>query len=160
MRRDKGQYNAEEPVFWASGAALFIRSSAFHACKGFDEYFFAHQEEIDLCWRLQLAGYKIYSCPQAIIYHVGGGTLQRGNSKKTYLNFRNNHVMLYKNLPASQKWWKIPFRIFLDIISACKGLLAGDAGYFLAILRAHVAFLHGLSCIVIKVISQKPQPVY
>jgi len=137
---DKGQYNSEEPIFWASGAALFIRSSAFHACNGFDEYFFAHQEEIDLCWRLQLAGHKIYSCPRSIIYHVGGGTLPKGNSRKTFLNFRNNQVMLYKNLPVSQKWWKIPFRIFLDIISAFKGLLTGDTRYFLAILKAHLAF--------------------
>ena len=136
---DKGQYNREEPVFWASGAALFIRSSAFHECNGFDEYFFAHQEEIDLCWRLQLAGYKIFSCPQSIVYHVGGGTLPKGNSRKTYLNFRNNHIMLYKNLPASQKLWKIPFRVSLDIISALKGLFTGDAGYFFAIFRAHLA---------------------
>jgi hypothetical protein len=138
---DNGQYDQEEPVFWASGAALFVRASAFHGCSGFDEYFFAHMEEIDLCWRLQLTGYKIYSCPQSKVYHVGGGTLPKGNSKKTYLNFRNNQIMLYKNLPASQKLWKIPFRILLDIISACKGLLGGDGGYFLAILRAHLAFI-------------------
>lgn len=137
---DKGQYNGTAQVFWASGAALFVRSSAFHACNGFDEYFFAHQEEIDLCWRLQLAGYTIYCCSDATVYHVGGGTLPKGNSGKTFLNFRNNHIMLYKNLPLSQKWWKTIYRILLDIISASKGLLTGDAGYFLAILRAHVAF--------------------
>jgi len=137
---DKGQYNDTAQVFWASGAALFIRASVFHACNGFDEYFFAHQEEIDLCWRLQLAGYKIYSCPSATVYHVGGGTLPKGNSKKTFLNFRNNHIMLYKNLSSSQKGWKTIYRILLDIVSATKGLLTGDAGYFLAILRAHIAF--------------------
>ena len=137
---DKGQYEKQEAIFWASGAALFVRATSFHECNGFDEYFFAHQEEIDLCWRLQLAGYTIFSCPQSVVYHVGGGTLPKGNSTKTFLNFRNNHVMLYKNLPASQKWWKIPFRIFLDIISAFKGLLSGDAGYFSAIFRSHVAF--------------------
>ena len=71
--------------------------------KGFDEYFFAHQEEIDLCWRMQLAGYKIYSCPSSVVYHVGGGTLAQGNSQKTYLNFRNNKIMLSKNLPFPQK---------------------------------------------------------
>lgn len=138
---DKGQYDQQEAIFWASGAALFIRASAFRECNGFDEYFFAHQEEIDLCWRVQLAGYKIFSCPQAVVYHVGGGTLPKGNSRKTFLNFRNNHITLYKNLPVSQKWWKIPFRIFLDIVSAFKGLLSGDSGYFLAILRSHFAFL-------------------
>ena len=138
---DRGQYNSTERVFWVTGAAMVIRSEVFHEMKGFDEYFFAHQEEIDLCWRLQLAGYKLYACPSSVVYHVGGGTLPRGNSLKTYLNFRNNQIMLYKNLPWSQKWWKIPFRIFLDSVSAWKGLLTGDGGYFLAILRAHVSFL-------------------
>jgi len=137
---DNGQYDTTEPVFWTSGAAMLIRSSVFNEMKGFDEYFFAHQEEIDLCWRIQLAGYKLYSCPQSVVYHIGGGTLPRGNTLKTYLNFRNNQIMLYKNLPWSQKWWKIPFRQLLDSISAWKGLLTGDGGYFIAILRAHAAF--------------------
>lgn len=138
---DKGQYDQQEPIFWASGASLFIRSSVFHEMKGFDEYFFAHQEEIDLCWRMQLAGHLIYSCPSSIIYHVGGGTLPRGNSLKTYLNFRNNKIMMSKNLPLSKKLWVVPVRNLLDGISAWKGLLTGDAGYFVAILRAHIAFL-------------------
>jgi GT2 family glycosyltransferase len=90
---------------------------------------------------MQLAGYRLYACPPSVVYHVGGGTLPRGNTLKTYLNFRNNQIMLYKNLPWSQKWWKIPFRIFLDSVSAWKGLLVGDGGYFLAILRAHLSFL-------------------
>jgi GT2 family glycosyltransferase len=139
--KDYGQYDDISLIFWVSGAAMFIRSSVFHEVKGFDEYFFAHQEEIDLCWRIQLAGYKLSSCPQSVVYHVGGGTLPRGNTKKTYLNFRNNQIMLAKNLPWSQKWWKIPFRIFLDAVSATKGLLKGDAGYFLAIFRAHLGFV-------------------
>ena len=109
--------------------------------KGFDEYFFAHQEEIDLCWRIQLAGYKIFSCPSSVIYHVGGGTLPRGNSLKTYLNFRNNHIMLSKNLPLARRLWVMPVRNFLDAVSAWKGLLSGDGGYFIAILRAHAAFV-------------------
>ena len=138
---DRGQYDQSEPVFWASGAALFIRSSVFHEMKGFDEYFFAHQEEIDLCWRVQLAGYRIYSCPSSVVYHVGGGTLPRGNSMKTYLNFRNNLIMLSKNLPVRKKLWVMPVRNLLDAISAWKGLLSGDGGYFIAILRAHAAFL-------------------
>ena len=139
--KDHGQYDQEEPIFWASGASMFVRSTVFHEMGGFDEYFFAHQEEIDLCWRIQLAGYKIFSCPASVVYHVGGGTLPRGNTKKTYLNFRNNLIMLYKNLALPEKVWKIPFRIFLDAVSAWKGLLIGDGGYFLAILRAHMAFL-------------------
>lgn len=138
---DHGQYNKTEQIFWTSGAAMIIRSSVFREMKGFDEYFFAHQEEIDLCWRIQLAGYKLFSCPASVVYHVGGGTLPRGNTLKTYLNFRNNLIMLFKNLLWFQKIWIIPFRIFLDALSAWKGLLKGDGGYFLAILRAHLSFV-------------------
>ncbi|HYM95137.1 MAG TPA: glycosyltransferase family 2 protein [Chitinophagaceae bacterium] len=138
---DTTQYDQTEPVFWASGAALFIRAGVFHEMKGFDEYFFAHQEEIDLCWRIQLAGYKIYSCPSSVVFHVGGGTLPKGNSLKTYLNFRNNRIMMSKNLPFAKKIWVMPVRSMLDYISAWKGLLSGDGGYFIAIVRAHIAFL-------------------
>jgi GT2 family glycosyltransferase len=138
---DKGQYDQQEEIFWASGAALFIRAGVFHEMKGFDEYFFAHQEEIDLCWRIKLAGYRIYSCPAAIVYHVGGGTLPKGNSRKTYLNFRNNKIMMSKNLPLSQKITVIPMRNLLDAVSAWKGLLTGDGGYFIAIIRANLAFM-------------------
>jgi GT2 family glycosyltransferase len=141
---DKGQYNETREVFWASGAALVIRSEVFHKMNGFDEYFFAHQEEIDLCWRMQLAGYKIFCCPQSVVYHVGGGTLPRGNSRKTFLNFRNNQIMLGKNLPWSEKWWKIPYRMMLDDISALKGLFSGDGGYFIAIIKAHLGFFYWL----------------
>lgn len=139
---DKGQYNTTEKIFWATGAAMVIKSNVFHQMKGFDEYFFAHQEEIDLCWRIQLAGFSVFSCPQAVVYHVGGGTLPRGASKKTYLNFRNNQIMLAKNLPWSEKWWKIPYRLALDQVSALKGLLSGDGGYFLSIIEAHFAFIY------------------
>jgi GT2 family glycosyltransferase len=140
FEEDHGQYDASEPIFWASGAALFIRSSVFHEVKGFDEYFFAHQEEIDLCWRIQLAGYKIYSCPASVVYHVGGGTLPKGNSLKVYLNFRNNMIMLSKNLPSRKAFFIIWFRIALNKISAMKGLLSGDFGYFKSIIRAHFGF--------------------
>jgi hypothetical protein len=138
---DNGQYDSVERVFWVTGAAMVIKADVFHEMEGFDEYFFAHQEEIDLCWRMQLSGYKLYACPDSAVYHVGGGTLPKGNSLKTYLNFRNNHIMLYKNLPWHRKWWLIPFRWLLDIVSALKGLLRGDGGYFLAIARAHAAFI-------------------
>lgn len=141
---DRGQYDTTEEVFWATGAALVIKSRVFSQVKGFDEYFFAHQEEIDLCWRMQLAGYKIFCCPSSVIYHVGGGTLPRGASKKTYLNFRNNQIMLAKNLPWSEKWWKVPYRLALDQVSALKGLLSGDGGYFISIIEAHCAFLYWL----------------
>lgn len=137
---DKGQYDKTEEVFWASGAAMLIKTKLYHQLQGFDEYFFAHQEEIDLCWRIHLAGYKIYCCPRSIVYHVGGGTLPKGNSRKTFLNFRNNQILLAKNLPLSEKWWKIPFRLILDQVSALKGLLSGEVGYFIAIFKAHLAF--------------------
>lgn len=139
--RDQGQYDSEEPIFWASGAALFIRATVFHEVGGFDEYFFAHQEEIDLCWRIQLAGYWVYACPAAVVYHVGGGTLPKGNSRKTYLNFRNNHIMLSKNLPWTSKLWVVPVREALDAVSALKGLISGDGGYFVAIVRARFGFI-------------------
>ncbi len=138
--QDQGQYDAPEPIFWASGAALFIRSEVFRSSGGFDPYFFAHQEEIDLCWRVQRMGYLIYACPASTVKHLGGGTLPRGNSLKTYLNFRNNHIMLFKNLTLFRKAWVIPVRLGLDAVSAWKGLLSGDVGYFMAILRAHVGF--------------------
>jgi GT2 family glycosyltransferase len=155
---DQGQYNEMQQVFWASGAALLIRQEAFQAVGGFDEWFFAHQEEIDLCWRLQLRGYKLFCCPEAVVYHVGGGTLPRGNSRKTFLNFRNNLAMLAKNLHPGEAWWKIPFRLLLDFISACKGLLSGDAGYFIAILKAHGAFYRWLGSSRKKV-SKNRQPL-
>ena len=138
---DNGQYDRAEPIFWASGAALFIRSEVFHAAGGFDPYFFAHQEEIDLCWRIQRMGYLIYACPASSVKHLGGGTLPRVNSRKTFLNFRNNHIMLFKNLRPLRKLWVIPVRFALDAASAWKGLLGGDAGYFMAIVKAHLAFL-------------------
>lgn len=141
FEKDKGQYDQTEPIFWASGAALFIRSKTFHEMEGFDDYFFAHQEEIDLCWRMQLAGYRIYSCPLSVVHHIGGGTLHKSNSLKTFLNFRNNRIMLSKNLPFTRKLWVMPVRSFFDGLSAWKGLLTGDPGYFVAIIRAHIAFL-------------------
>ncbi len=137
---DKGQYDDAQQCFWASGAALFVRAATYHEMGGLDDYFFAHQEEIDLCWRMQLAGYKIFVQPASVVYHVGGGTLPKGNSKKTYLNFRNNLIMQAKNLPFSNAFWKIPFRIGLDAIAAWQHLLQGDAGYFMAILKAHLHF--------------------
>lgn len=155
---DTGQYESIQKVFWASGAALFIRSNVFHQLGGFDEFFFAHQEEIDLCWRAQLAGYEIYCCPQSVVYHVGGGTLPKGNSRKTFLNFRNNHIMLAKNLPLAEKWWKIPFRLLLDQAAAWKGLLGGDNGYFIAINRAHFAYYRWLITGK-KDTSAKPKPL-
>lgn len=141
--KDEGQYDEVIPIFWASGAAMFVKAGIYHELGGLDASFFAHQEEIDLCWRMQLAGYHIMACPQSVVYHVGAGTLPRGG-RKVYLNFRNNLVMLCKNLPRQEKAWKIPVRIGLDAISAWKGLLTGDADFFKAIFWAHMAFLKRL----------------
>jgi GT2 family glycosyltransferase len=138
---DNGQYDTKQPCFWASGAAMFVRAAVYHEMRGLDEYFFAHQEEIDLCWRMQLAGYKIYVQPQSVVYHVGGGTLPKSNNRKTFLNFRNNMIMLAKNLPVGMATWKIPFRMVLDAASAWRGLLSGDAGYFMAVVKAHWHFV-------------------
>jgi GT2 family glycosyltransferase len=139
--KDEGQYDEAEPVFWASGAALFIRKEVYHELKGFDEYFFAHQEEIDLCWRAQLAGHQVYVCPGSRVYHVGGGTLPKGNARKVFLNFRNNLVMMSKNMPVMDAWWKLFCRIWLDALSAWKSLFEGQLTYFIAVIKAHFAFI-------------------
>lgn len=141
VEEDNGQYNEAQPCFWASGAAMFVKADLFHSVGGFDEYFFAHQEEIDFCWRMQLAGYKVYVQPASVIYHVGGGTLPKGNNLKVFLNFRNNLIMMAKNFTWQEIVWKIPFRMFLDNVAAAKGLLAGNFGYFLAIEKAHLHFI-------------------
>ena len=139
--KDEGQYQDTTPVFWASGAALAIRAKLYHEMGGLDGYFFAHQEEIDLCWRLQLSGYAIFVCPASVVYHLGGGTLPKGNERKVFLNFRNNLIMLAKNLPFWKALLTIPVRILLDIISGWKSLLSGEVVYFGAIMEAHAAFL-------------------
>ena len=138
---DNAQYDNARQCFWASGAAMFVRASVYDELGGLDEYFFAHQEEIDFCWRAQLSGYKIFVQPASVVYHVGGGTLPKGNSKKTYLNYRNNMIMLYKNMPWYNAVWKIPVRLVLNSMAACKSLFSGDAGYFLAIAKAHRHFI-------------------
>jgi GT2 family glycosyltransferase len=142
--KDTGQYNDTMPIFWASGAALFVRAELFYKAGGMDTYFFAHMEEIDFCWRLQLLGYSIYVCPASEVYHVGGGTLPKGNERKVFLNFRNNMIMLAKNLPKRQSFWKIPLRVLLDFVSAFKSLFDGQFVYFLAVGEAHLAFLKWL----------------
>lgn len=138
--KDNHQYNSTQKIFWATGAAMFVRSNVFHETGGFDEFFFAHMEEIDLCWRMQLSGHSIYAVPISVVYHVGGGTLPKG-SRKTFLNFRNNLIMLSKNLPFAEKTWKLPLRLVLDMVSAFKSLLKGDVVMFKAIISAHFAFI-------------------
>ncbi len=144
LEEDTGQYDDVEPCFWASGAALFVKAAAYRQLGGLDEYFFAHQEEIDFCWRLQLAGYKVYVNPNSVVYHIGGGTLPKENNLKVFLNFRNNLIMLAKNFTFSKAVLKLPVRMLLDAVAAWKGLLSGSGGYFIAIFRAHLHFLNWL----------------
>ena len=141
IEKDHHQYDQENEIFWASGAAMIIRKKLFFDVGGFDPFFFAHQEEIDLCWRLQLAGYKIMSCPSSVVYHVGGGTLKKENPQKTYLNFRNNLIMLFKNKTGLEKWHTLKMRFLLDAISAWKNLLRANPSFFTAIAKAHVDFI-------------------
>jgi GT2 family glycosyltransferase len=140
LEEDNGQYDSIQRIFWATGACLFIRSKIFHEQHGFDEDFFAHMEEIDLCWRIQQAGKEIYVVPESQIFHVGGGTLAKSNPRKTYYNFRNNLFMLLKNLPGSQLIWLLPVRLFLDGLAALKFLIDGDYKDTLAVLKSHFSF--------------------
>lgn len=137
---DRGQYDTEEEIFWATGAALFIKSSAWREAQGFDADFFAHMEEIDLCWRIKRLGHKIGYCPKSTVYHVGGGTLQTSNPKKTYLNFRNNLFMLHKNLPLGQALGIIFIRFWLDLLALIHFLVQGKGKDAWAISRSHQAF--------------------
>lgn len=142
--KDKGQYDDTRQVFWASGACLFIRSECYHQMNGLDEDFFAHMEEIDLCWRLQKAGYQIYYEGQSRVYHVGGGTLAVSNPRKTYFNFRNGLSLIFKNLPFLQLIWKFPLRIFLDWIASFKFLSDGSAKDCKAVWSAHLDFIKSI----------------
>jgi hypothetical protein len=140
VEKDEGQYDSTESIFWATGACLFIRAELFHEAGGFDANFFAHMEEVDLCWRLQQMGYTIKAVPASKVYHVGGGTLSKMSPQKTYLNFRNNLIMLTKNLPVPTLLWLIPLRSFLDLISSIFFLLNGFPRYSWAVHRAHADY--------------------
>ncbi|MCS6935520.1 MAG: glycosyltransferase family 2 protein [Chitinophagales bacterium] len=140
IEKDMGQYDDAVNIFWASGACMFVRAKAFWEAGGFDEDFFAHQEEVDLCWRLQHKGYRIIAVPEAVVYHVGGGSLSYQNPHKTYLNFRNSMMMLLKNLPAAQLW-KIPVRFVFDFAALIHATLKErNLKTACAIHRAHLHF--------------------
>lgn len=137
---DKGQYDDTQEIFWATGACMFVRADVFHQLGGFDAHFFAHMEEIDLCWRMKNAGYKIMYASASTVYHVGGGTLHKSNPRKTFLNYRNGLAMLYKNIPADKLFSTILLRLVLDGISGIKLLVDGSFADFLAVIKAHFAF--------------------
>lgn len=140
IEEDKGQYDSPMEVFWATGACMFVRADLYHQIGGLDDCFFAHMEEIDLCWRLKNAGYKVYCFPQSVVYHIGGGTLPKNSPRKTYLNFRNNLSLLVKNLPRNQVFMVIFCRIFLDWVAALKFLAEGCFKDFCMVFKAHWDF--------------------
>lgn len=140
VERDEHQYDDVCPLFWASGAALLIRLEDYTNVGGLDGRFFAHQEEIDLCWRLRSRGRRIVCVPRSVVYHVGGGTLGKENPRKTFLNFRNNLLMLYKNLPQSRFWVVMCLRFFLDYLAACMFLAKRQTGNARAVCRARREF--------------------
>ena len=136
VEKDEGQYDTVIPVFWATGAALFIRHTDYVNVGGLDGRFFAHMEEIDLCWRLRSRNREIVCVPQSIVYHVGGATLKKENPRKTFLNFRNNLVMLYKNLPQEELNKVMRIRTCLDYVAALTFFLKGDWDNARAVIRA------------------------
>lgn len=137
---DRGQYNLDAQVFWASGAAMMVRSELYKKLGGLDNSFFAHMEEIDFCWRAQLSGSEAWVFPSSVVYHVGGGTLPNNSPKKLYYNYRNNLLMLYKNLPVSGLYTTLVLRMLLDGISALVYLFQGKVSLFLSVWRAHKDF--------------------
>ncbi|HCE58987.1 MAG TPA: hypothetical protein DER09_14430 [Prolixibacteraceae bacterium] len=147
---DENQYDQPTPIFWASGACMFVHSSAFREAGGFDGDFWAHMEEIDLCWRLKSLGYKIQYQPESVVYHLGGGTLSYGSPKKVYLNFRNNLWMLYKNLPKHQFKRIFLARMALDGVAAVKFILGFNFREFWAVLKAHASFYRNLGKLMAK----------
>ena len=140
VEKDAGQYGTEMEIFWATGACCMIRAKLFHEFGGFDSAFFAHMEEIDLCWRLKNAGYTIWYTPRSVVYHVGGGMLPQSSPFKTFLNYRNNLLMMYKNLPRKNRKRILTIRITLDYVSAVHSLLKGDISVLKAVWKAHRSF--------------------
>lgn len=174
IEEDKGQYDAPAEIFWASGACLMIRSELYDSLGGLDESFFAHMEEIDLCWRAKLSGHRIFVVPQSTVYHVGGGALPNNSPKKLYLNYRNNLLMLYKNIPGvkmlegktdsrtalaaeRRKRRFIAERKFIDGLSAFVYLLQGNLKYVKAVYKAHADFKKMKPAVKISEIKDIPQ---
>jgi len=144
IEEDRGQYDRPGEIFWASGAAFAVRKHIFKKNGGFDEDFEFHMEEIDLSWRIQNRGNRIYYCPESVVYHLGGGSLPMGSPRKVYYNYRNNLLMLWKNYNLRSLLFRFPIRILLDVVSAVRLLLIGDFPDVWAIVRAHAAFLKKL----------------
>lgn len=144
VEEDRGQYNDERPVFWATGACMMIRSEKFHQHGGFDEDLFAHMEEIDLCWKLNRSGDQVYYSGRSTVYHLGAGTLGYHHPHKTYLNFRNGLSLIFKHLDSRELAYKLPLRIILDWLAAVFFLFRGEWPNFMSVLRAHRHFFRQL----------------
>jgi GT2 family glycosyltransferase len=140
LEEDKGQYDADMEIFWASGACLAVRRKMFMAAGELDPLFFAHFEEIDLCWRMRRNGWKVAYCGSSVVYHVGGGTLNNLNPRKTYYNFRNNLFVLFKNMPFGWLWPVIFSRLFMDGLAGILFILQGKPSHTFAVIRAHFSF--------------------
>jgi GT2 family glycosyltransferase len=141
LEEDQDQYNDTRPVFWATGACMMVRATVFKEMGGFDEDFFAHMEEIDLCWKMQRAGHQIFYTGESKVYHIGGGTLSSSNPRKTYFNFRNGLSLLLKHESRAAILWKLPVRMSLDWLALLKFLYGGSGKDAMAVLRAHMHFL-------------------
>ncbi len=151
IEKDTGQYDDVKDIFWATGACMFVRSEIYWQAGALDEDFFAHQEEIDLCWRIKNMGYRIIVAPASVVYHVGGGSLPQGNPRKTYLNFRNNLMMMFKNLSGSTLVFRMFWRFVLDGVAAFHSIFKnGNFNDFGAILKAHFAFYAALPALIKK----------
>jgi GT2 family glycosyltransferase len=140
QEHDNGQYDQPISVFWVSGAAMLIRGKIWHEFGGFDVDFWAHMEEIDLCWRMKNQGHKVVVCPESKVYHLGGGTLSYGSPQKIYLNFRNNLFLLYKNLPKGELHKTLFIRMILDGVASMQFLVTGQIKAFVKVFTAHFDF--------------------
>jgi len=162
IEKDSGQYDTAEDVFWSSGACMIVRVEAWRRCRGFDADFFAHMEEIDLCWRFHLAGYRVCFIPEPVVYHIGGGALPYDSPFKTYLNFRNNLFLLYKNLPDKKLHYILFIRKLLDGIAAFIFLFSGKFSNIKSVWRAHMDYYKSMKSLkekreIIKMLSVRQQ---
>ncbi len=159
LEEDIAQYDTYQRVFWASGACLVVKRSLFIKAGRLNEKFFAHMEEIDLCWRLHHLGYEIGCCPQSVVYHLGGGTLNKVSARKTFFNFRNNLIMMFLNMPNGEAFIKISIRLILDEGAALKFLINGLPAHFWAVIRAHFAFYSMFPGLIKDKASKKLKPL-
>lgn len=158
IEQDQGQHDQAIETFWATGACMMVRASAFQKAGAFDDDYFAHMEEIDVCWRMKNLGYRIYVEPASAVYHVGGGTLNKLSPRKTYLNFRNNLITFTKNASPSFLFFKVFFRMVLDGVAAFKFLFEGHGAHFLAVIKAHGSYYAQLPATLQKRKAMKAMP--